>query len=112
MKYFLKSFILLSIILCLFPIIAQAKLINPLGEGTTIYQLIGRIIKALLGLSGSAALLMFVYGGFQYLTSAGDSNKVKKGKDTLINAVLGLAIIFGSFVIVNQIIIILTTTTK
>lgn len=112
MKKIFKKLSVVSLLFCLFPLFANAELINPLGSGTTIYDLIGRIIKALLGLSGSAALLMFVYGGFQYLTSAGDPAKVKKGKETLVNAVIGLVIIFGSFIIVNQIITILTTSTK
>jgi len=111
MKNFLKNFVVFLLLLCLVPFAAHAELLNPLGTGN-IYELIGRIIKALLGLSGSIALLMFVYGGFQYLTSAGDPGKVKKGKDTLVNAVLGLAIIFGSFIVVNQIILLLTTATK
>jgi hypothetical protein len=35
-----------------------------------------------------------LYGGFQILTAGGDEEKVKKGKTTLIQAVIGLIVIF------------------
>lgn len=55
----------------------------------------------LLGISGAVALLFFVYGGFTMLTSAGKSEQVEKGKTILRNAVIGIAIIFLSGVIVR-----------
>lgn len=84
-------------------------LINPLGSGVTIESFIGRLVKAILGLSGSVALLMFVWGGFQYLWSAGDPKKVDKGKETLKNAVLGIVIIFFAFTLVNALIKVLAS---
>lgn len=83
---------------------AFAQLRNPLGEGTTIPVLIGRVIKAVIGLSGVIALLVFVYGGFLWLISAGDANKVKKGKDAFTYALLGLVIIFTAYTAVNFVI--------
>lgn len=80
---------------------AIPKLINPLGEGTTTNILIGRIINALLGIVGSIALLMFVYGGFMWLTSGGAEDKIKKGKETLVWASLGLVIIFSAYALLN-----------
>ncbi len=79
----------------------STKLTNPLGEGTTVEQLLGRAIQIITGVSGSVALLMFVYGGFTWMTSQGSSEKVKKGKQIFITATLGLIIIFGSYAMVN-----------
>ncbi|HBV57885.1 MAG TPA: hypothetical protein DEB73_01290 [Candidatus Magasanikbacteria bacterium] len=42
---------------------------------------------------GGGALLFFVYGGFVILTAAG-GERVKKGKDIIVAAVIGLIIIF------------------
>lgn len=64
-------------------------------------QLAINIATYILGISGSVALLIVVLGGFQYLTSAGDKAKVKAGTTTMINAVIGLLIIFSSWMIVN-----------
>lgn len=81
----------------------QSTLQNPLGT-SDINVLIGRLIRALLGLSGSVALLMFVWGGFLWLTSRGETAQVTKGKDTLKWAAIGLVIIFTAYILVNAII--------
>ncbi|NCU44503.1 hypothetical protein EOM71_02380, partial [Candidatus Falkowbacteria bacterium] len=49
--------------------------------------------KAILGLSGSFALAMFVWGGIQMITAAGKSKTFESGRDTVVNALIGLAII-------------------
>ncbi|MCK4554059.1 hypothetical protein KAU19_03790 [Candidatus Parcubacteria bacterium] len=77
---------------------------NPLGTGTTPQALIGRIINAVLGIVGSIALAMFIYGGFTWMTSSGNSEKVQKGKDILIWAAIGLVVIFASYALVNFVI--------
>ncbi|MBI2473442.1 TrbC/VirB2 family protein [Candidatus Uhrbacteria bacterium] len=80
-----------------------AELTNPLYT-TDIRDVIGRIIQAVLGVTGAVALLMFVYGGFLWLISGGETEKVKKGKDTMKWAILGLAVIIGAYMIVSTII--------
>ncbi|MDA3839621.1 MAG: hypothetical protein PF572_00895 [Patescibacteria group bacterium] len=57
--------------------------------------------QILLGLSGSVALLFFIYGGVTFLISGGSSEKVSKGKQILINSVIGLLIVFTSFMIIQ-----------
>lgn len=59
---------------------------------------IGRVI---LGFAGAAALIMFVIGGIQMIIAAGNSENFKKGQQTLINALIGLAVIFCSYMIIN-----------
>ncbi len=76
------------------------KLTNPLGDAS-VETLIGRAVQIITGISGSVALLMFVYGGFLWVTSQGSSDKVKKGKQVFISATLGLFIIFGSYALVK-----------
>jgi len=76
------------------------QLKSPIGEVTG-PELIGRIIKAVLGIVGALALAMFVFGGFTWLTSGGSPDKIKKGKDILMWAVIGLIIIFTSYTLVD-----------
>ncbi len=101
----LQAYILPAIVITLLlPVAAEAQtLTNPLGT-TNINVVIGRIVKALLGISGAIALLMFVWGGFQWLISQGSPDKVKKGKDTLIWASIGLAVIFAAYTLVSAVI--------
>lgn len=70
------------------------------AQGQEVQYLIGRIISVMMGLVGSVALLMFVYGGFLWMTAAGNEDRVKKGKDVLLWAVAGLFIIFTSYILV------------
>lgn len=76
---------------------------DPLGY-TDVPHLIGGIIRFSLGVVGAVFLLMFIYGGFLWLTAGGEADRVKKARHTLVNAVLGLAIIFLSYTIVSFII--------
>jgi hypothetical protein len=54
------------------------------GPGTTPQTLIGKIINAVLGVVGSIALIMFIYGGFVWMTAAGNQERVGKGKEILV----------------------------
>ena len=55
----------------------------------------------LLSLSGSVALLFFIYGGVTFLISGGSAEKVTKGKTIITNSVIGLLIVFSSFMIIQ-----------
>ncbi len=89
------------------PVLAQTEgcpdgsnncLANPLGRDIdTPQKLIGKIINSVLGVVGSLALLMFVYGGLTWMTSSGNPEKVKKGKDIIVWSAIGLAIIFSAY---------------
>lgn len=86
---------------------------NPLGGGTGITDprvIVGNVIKAGLGLVGSLALVVFILGGFTWVTAAGNEEKVKKGKDMFMWAVFGLAVVFLSYALVTFVIGALTGT--
>lgn len=84
---------------------SPVSLPNPLGTSNPTPQiLIGKIINALLGLVGSIALAMFIWGGFSWMTAAGNTEKVQKGKDIIIWATLGMVVIFFSYALVNFVI--------
>lgn len=98
-------FSLISLLLISRPsLLRAAELYNPLGKDATITTVIGRLITSLLGVTGSIALLMFVYGGFLWLISAGEAERVKKGKEVMKWAILGLVVIIGAYTIVSAIV--------
>lgn len=66
------------------------------------------IVKFMWGLAGSLALLMFVIGGLTLLMAGGDPSRVKSGMTTLQNAVIGILLVLGSWVIINTILVIAT----
>jgi len=75
---------------------------NPLGSSVSTPQaLIGKVINGILGVTGSIALLVFIWGGFIWMTAAGASDKVQHGKDTLVWATIGLVVIFSAYAMVR-----------
>lgn len=75
---------------------------NPLaGDKTSVGAIISTIIKTALTIIGALALLMFVWGGFQWLTSAGNDQKVEAGTKTMLWAVVGIILVFASYVLLS-----------
>ena len=58
----------------------------------------------ILGFVAMIAVLMLIWGGINYLTSAGDEDKAKTGKKTISYAIIGLVIAGIAYAIVNVII--------
>lgn len=80
------------------------KLNNPLESGgTDISAIIGNIIKTAMGVMGALVLLMIVWGGFTWLTAAGNPEKVKSGSNTIMWAVLGSVVVLGSYFLLTTV---------
>jgi hypothetical protein len=82
---------------------------NPLGDKVDATEIIGGVIRVSLGILGSVSLLMLVWGGFQWLTSAGNTEKIEKGTNTMIWAVIGVLVVLSSYILVSNLTEILTT---
>lgn len=55
----------------------------------------------ILGIVGALALAMFIYGGVLFLLSAGSSDKIGQAKKIIVAAVIGLIIVFASYLIIK-----------
>jgi len=116
----LKHFKIPLIIFCSFALLvtlaptvhAQSLLPECVADGRCtlcdIMQLFINVGKFLLGIVGSLALLMFVYGGFVWLTSGGEAGKIDAGKKILVNSVIGVAITFFAWAVVAFVVTTLT----
>jgi len=62
------------------------------------------IVRVILGFVGIIAILIIIYAGYLWMTSAGNPEQIDKAKKTLRNAAIGLVIIFSAFSIVSFII--------
>lgn len=71
-------------------------------------QTIINFSKLILALTGSAALLMFTYGGVMFILAAGNEERAKKGIAAISAAAIGIAIVLGAWLIVNFVILALT----
>jgi len=72
--------------------------ILPLG-GDDIRLIIARVIRIFLGLLFLIALCIVIYGGFVWMTAAGDAKKVGEAKMILTSGAIGCAIIISAFAI-------------
>lgn len=70
------------------------------SEGTvgSVFKL---ILNWALAIAFLAAVVVLLYGGFIYITSAGNQETAKQGKTAVFNALIGIVIISLSFVIVQ-----------
>ncbi len=71
------------------------------GDVTQVENFIRSVIKVVAGLAGLVAAGFFVVGGFGYITSSGNPERLDKSKQTLIWSAVGLAIVIGAFIISN-----------
>lgn len=62
-------------------------------------SIITTIIQVALSLLGIVFLVLTVYGGYLWMTSAGNDQQVQKAKDTLKAGVIGLAITLSAYII-------------
>lgn len=57
----------------------------------------------LLGAVGIIAMMMLVYGGFRYMTSAGNPTAMGDAKDIVYSAIIGLSLALISYLIISAI---------
>ncbi|MFH1745103.1 MAG: pilin [bacterium] len=60
-----------------------------------------RILQLILTFLGIIAVVIIMYAGWLWMTSQGDEEKIRKAKQTLINAIIGMIIIMCAFLIVS-----------
>lgn len=64
-------------------------------------KLVGGVAQWLLATIGALALLLVVWGGFTWLTSGGNPEKIKKGKDQILGAAFGMVVLLGAWTFIN-----------
>ena len=74
-----------------------------LYSGGTLIDTVSLVINWALGFLGIVILLIMLFAGFQYATAGGDEKKTEDARKMIINAVIGLIIIFFAFVLSNAI---------
>lgn len=75
-------------------------LTDPFGN-YTVPTLIGKIIKAALSVVGAIALVLFIYAGIMWMTASGNEERTRSAAKIMLWTVLGLVVIFASYILVN-----------
>jgi hypothetical protein len=76
---------------------------NPLGDKSDLITVMLRIMQVALAVVDIFALFMFILGGFEFLVSAGNPNLIKRAKETIIWATVGILVITLSYSILKYI---------
>lgn len=63
----------------------------------TIGSVVAMVIKTFLSLLGVIFVVLLIIAGFNWMTAAGDEEKINKAKDTIKAAIIGLIIIVAAY---------------
>jgi hypothetical protein len=66
---------------------------------TSVGSVMALVIKGFLSLLGIIFIVLIIVGGYNWMTAAGDEEKIKKAKDTLRRAIIGLIIVVSAYAI-------------
>lgn len=77
-----------------------SETLNPAGfkKPTAV---IARGINALMAFIGSISLVLYIWAGILWMSSAGNAERVTKAKQIMLWTTLGVAVMLGSYVIVT-----------
>lgn len=68
-------------------------------SGTSLPQIIGNVIKTVLGLFGIIATIIIVTGGVKWMLSQGDTQKIDAAKKIMIAGAIGMILIVSGYAI-------------
>lgn len=116
----------------IFPLASLAALLHPLhayaeGEESTLRTrikggigamglnlrdgdpetILGLIIKSLFGFLGIVFFILMLYAGFLWMTSAGNERQLSTARSILVTSVIGILIVFTSYVITVYVLVLL-----
>ena len=84
--------------------VANATGTDVVGDANGLPEGVNTIINVVIGILGLVCVVVMIIGGVNYMTSSGDTGKVKKAKDTILYGVIGLVVCALAFAIVNWVI--------
>ncbi len=102
---------ILPILLIFTANIVYAAGLVPCTDNCTVcdfFVLIKNILDFLVKISFSVAVIILIYGGIMMVTAAGSEQRISKGKSAIWQAVWGMLITFGAWLIVDTILKTLT----
>jgi hypothetical protein len=66
-------------------------------------QILMRLLQIALGFTSLIALIIVIYGGFTWATAGGSPERVKKGRDILVWASVGLVVLVSAWSIISYV---------
>lgn len=82
------------------------------SAGTDPREVAARIINVALGFLGIIAVVIVLFGGFKWMTAAGNEDKVEEAKKILGAGVIGLVIVLAAWALATYVIGVVWNTTQ
>ncbi len=86
--------------------VAKTSIAGQGGLNTTnsVPQIVGNVIKVILGVSGTVALIFIIWGGIQWMISKGEPGKIASARKLMTSGMIGIAIIAAAYAITDFVI--------
>jgi type IV secretory pathway VirB2 component (pilin) len=68
-------------------------------DETSVATIVGTIARVLMSLLGIIFVVLIIVSGYQWMTAGGNEDAVKKSKERMTNAIIGLVIVLSAWAI-------------
>ncbi|MCB9801831.1 MAG: hypothetical protein H6774_01960 [Pseudomonadales bacterium] len=83
------------------PVIGDLGASGDAASGSTFQTLFVHFWQVIIIIGAVTVLLMFLWGAIEWIAAGGDSGKIEKGRNRIINSIIGLFLLVFSFIIIN-----------
>lgn len=79
---------------------AEVKIEDEFGFGhiTTLGDVISKVVPAIFSIAALIVIIWFLIGAYNYITSAGDKEKVSGARGQITHAIIGLILLLLSYI--------------
>ena len=77
---------------------------GPLQGITSLSDIVNRIVEFLIPLAGIILLLVLIWGGYDYLMSQGQPEKIKNAQAKITTGIIGFILLVFSYILVRLIV--------
>jgi len=85
-----------------FALSADLQIPKPFGS-SSLQDIVASLINVAFVTAGIVALIYIIIGGYNYITSSGNPEQATQAKSTITYAIIGLIVVFVSFLIVRYV---------
>lgn len=82
-----------------------ADCLKPVDGPTNLVSVFKNVTNVALYVIGALSVIMLIYGGIRYVTSAGESARVVEAKNTIMYSIIGVIVALLAYAIVNFVIL-------
>jgi hypothetical protein len=85
-------------------IYAQRTAQTELGTVSNFGDFLKLVFDWAIPITGSIAVIMFVYAGYLYMTSQGDTGKIGEAKEIIVGVIVGVMLLFTIGILMKNVI--------